>query len=106
MLRSTLERIFRDPLTAIFLIAAAFFALAFLNVGEFVAYLAQGGLAKAFNGLLAIALGLLAIRVTTFLRLTLSNEEAGRVSSDPVARAILSAGRYIFAGLVALAIFG
>lgn len=105
-LKGVLKAILRDPFIYATGIGLAFLALVLIKESGFAGWLASGALAKAFTGLLALCFALISVRCASLLTLTLTDKEASDVGSNPIARAILSAGIYVFAGCLALAVFG
>ena len=70
-------------------------------------YFALGGLASALSrGLIALAFFLALARLTSYLTLTLTPDLADAVSSNPVARALLSLAVLLASAVVTLAAFG
>ncbi len=95
----------RNPFVLIATILAIFLVLIF-GLGGFTGFLAAGGAAKAFAGLLAFAFFIGAVRITRFLTLTLDPGAHDAIRSNPVARALLSAGIFLSCAIVTLAVFG
>lgn len=101
---SILDRI-RHPAWTVALILIAFVVVAM--IGGTVAWFAQGALAKAGPGLIAVAFYLALIRLTRFLRVTTDPEESDALySSHALARPMLRAANYLGAAIVVHAIFG
>lgn len=94
----------KNPLWPIVAVLALFVGLAF--AGGTGGYFAGGGLALAFNGLLALAYGLLCIRAVRYLNLTVNHDEADKIGGSANAAAIRVFAIYAFSGLCVLAVFG
>jgi hypothetical protein len=99
----TVKTWLRNPLWLILAVVGGFVALSLL--GGLLGYLSQGGLATAFNGLLAAAYAFAVIRLARYLNLTVNKDESDVVARNPVAIALSRTAIYLFAGLLALAVF-
>lgn len=96
---------FRNPMVFITIIVVLTIVATQVFEGELLR-VTWGGIVQVFSGLMAIATYFALLRLSRHLSLTLKREDAQEIGKDAKARANLSAGIYIGAGLVIIALWG
>lgn len=99
------SELLENPLWLIGAIIAGFVALT-IFFGGMVGWLAGGGLAEAFTGILALGFFFLATRLIRFLSLSINKATADVIAANPHLRVALACANLLASALLTLAVFG